>query len=216
MLETALSISIEVRRLVLNTLNLDTQSRLVSSVLLWDILPYPFNSLPTKYFIDKETLSKSRSLFWRSYSTQTSDTVKFTALSQTVVYSCLSICSAFELLETAWINILPLLFATELRLHYWHCSRDEPRSVFSDVHHALPVLWLIPEAPGPSGLHARSVCSPWTAVLRFEACCWSTWPSSPTKLFHCPSKTGLYAYSSSKCSDTLQLLARRTEETKTW
>lgn len=122
-----------------------------------------FNSLSTKHFIHKETLFKSSSLFWRSYSTQTSDKVKFTALSQAVVYSCLSISNTFELLETAWINIWPLLFATELRLHYRHHSRDEPRSVFSYAHHALPVLWLTPEAPGPSGLHIWSLCSPWTA-----------------------------------------------------
>lgn len=109
---------------------------------------------------------------------------KFTSLSQTVVYSCRSINNLFELLETAWINFWPLLFATELRLHYWHCSRDEPCSVFSYAHHALPALWLTPEAPGPFGLHVWSMHSPWTAVLYFEACCWSTWTHSLAKFGH--------------------------------
>lgn len=78
--------------------------------------------------------------------------MKFMALSQTLVYSYPSISNIFELLETTWINTWLLLFATELRLHYWHCSRDEPCSVFSYVHHALPVLWLTLEAPASSGL----------------------------------------------------------------
>lgn len=74
------------------------------------------------------------------------------ALSQTWVYSYFSISNIFELLETTRINTWLLLFATELRLHYWHCSRDEPCSVFSYVHHALPVLWLTLKAPASSGL----------------------------------------------------------------
>lgn len=147
-----LSLSIEVDCLVLNTLKLDTRWRLVGSVCLCHILPYHFNSLATKYFMYNETLSKTSSLFWTSYSTQTFDKVKFTALSQTWVYPCLSISDMFELLETTWINTWLLLFATELRHHYWHRSRDKPCSVFSYVPHALPVLWLTPEAPASSGL----------------------------------------------------------------
>lgn len=124
----------------------------MGSVHLCHVLLYYFNSLSTKYFIYKETLSKSSSLFWTSYSTQTFDKMKFMALSQTWVYSYFSISNIFELLETTRINTWLLLFATELRLHYWHCSRDEPCSVFSYVHHALPVLWLTLKAPASSGL----------------------------------------------------------------
>lgn len=162
---------------------LGSKSKLVVSVHLWNILPYHFNSLSTKYLIYKETLSKSSSLFWRSYSTQTFNKVKFMAPSQMVVYSCLSISNLFELLETAWINSWPLLFATEIRLHCWQHSPDEPHRVFSCAHHALPVLWLTPEDPGPSVLHISSMCSPWTAVLYFNMHCWSTWLHSPTKFF---------------------------------
>jgi len=215
LLEMALSHSIEVNHLLLNTLKLDTQSRFVGLGHLLHILPDLFNSLSTKYFIYKETLSKSSSLFWRNYSTPASNKVKFTALIQKLVYSCLSISNIFELLETAWINIWPLLFATDLRPQYWHCSRDEPRSVFSYAHHALPVLWLTVEAPGSPGFHMWSTCSSGTGVLYFEVCCQSAWPHSPTKPCHCPSKTGLYAHSSSK-HNALQFLAISIEETYAW
>lgn len=165
------------------------KSKLVVSVHLWNILPYNFNSLSTKYLIYKETLSKSSSLFWRSYSTQTFNKVKFMALSQMVVYSCLSISNLFELLETAWINSWPLLFATEIRLQCWQHSPDEPRGVFSCAHCALPVLRLTPEAPGPSALHVWAMCSPWSAVLYFD---WSTWLHSPTKLCDYLSKNNTF------------------------
>lgn len=168
------------------------KSKLVVSVHLWHVLPDHFNSLSAKHLIYKETLSKSSSLFWRSHSTQTFNKVKLMALSQVVVYSGLSISNLFELLETVWINSWPLLFATEIRLHSWQHSWDEPRSVFSCAHRALPVLWLTPEAPGPSVLHVWSMCSPWTAVLYFAMCCWSTWLHSPTKLCEYPSKNSTF------------------------
>lgn len=114
------------------------------------------------------------------------------ALSQMVVYSCLSISNLFELLETAWINCWPLLFATEIRLPSWQPSRDEPHGVFSCAHRALPELWLTPEAPGPSALHLWSMCFPWTAVLYFDMCCWSTWLHSPTNLCDYPVKNNTF------------------------
>lgn len=189
------------------------ESKLVGLVHLSHILPYHFNSFSTKYLIYKETLSKSSSLFWRSYSTQTFNKVKFMALSQMVVYSCLSISNLFELLETAWINSWPLLFATELRLHSWQHSRDEPRSVFSCAHHALPVLWLTPEAPGPSAPHVWFVCSPWTAVLTLS------YAAGAPGFIHLPNSVitpQKITQSSSKHNNTAPFLAISTEEIYTW
>lgn len=48
-LETAVSLSVEVSCLVLKTLKLDTKSRLAGSVCLWHFVPCRFNSLSSKY-----------------------------------------------------------------------------------------------------------------------------------------------------------------------
>lgn len=150
------------------------KSKLVVSVHLWHILPYHFNSLSAKYLIYKETLSKSRSLFWRSYSTQTFYKVKFMALSQMVVYSCLSISNLFELLETACINCWPLLFARELSLPCWQRS-GEPRGVCSCARRALPALRSPLElpalctAPLSYGLSLNCCPVPWPVLLEHLA-----------------------------------------------
>lgn len=160
------------------------KSKLVVSVHLWHILPYHFNSLSTKHLIYKDTLSKSSRLFWRSYSTQTFNKVNFVALSQMVVYSCLSISHLFE---TAWIKSWPLLFAPRSGFTPGSTTRRAPPCLLL-WHRALPVLWLAPEPPGPSVPHFWSMCSPWTAVLHVDMCCWSTWLHSPTKLCDYPPK----------------------------
>lgn len=188
------------------------KSKLVVSVLLWHILPYHFNSLSAKYLIYKETLSKSRSLFCRSYSTQTFYKVKFMALSQMVVYSCLSISNLFELLETACINCWPLLFARELSLPCWQRS-GEPRGVCSCARRALPALRSHLELPAP--LHCTSEL--W-ALLELLSCTLTCAAGAPG-FAHLPNfviTPQKIARSSSKRDNTAPFLAISTEEIYTW